>query len=77
MVNGYGKRSSTLEVFYKFLVSPPICPIPYQPRTDTFERLSCSSKTLREADFTSRNRLSPTDSQNIQYLFYEGQAQEL
>jgi hypothetical protein len=72
VVNGYGKRSSTLEVFYKFLVSPYLNE-PYS-REDTFGDFALGTTQL--AGFTGKFG-QPNATQNIQYRFYEGQAQEL
>ncbi|MBE0601013.1 MAG: hypothetical protein IH607_04445, partial [Firmicutes bacterium] len=72
VVNGYGKRSSTLEVFYKSNVAPYL-PEPYS-RDDTFTGFALGSTTLTE--FTGKFG-QPDATQDIQYMFYEGQAQEL
>ena len=72
VVNGYNKRSSTMEVGYKFLVSPYL-PEPFS-RDDVFADFTVSKTQLE--DFISGIG-EPTASAPIQYLFYEGQAQEL
>lgn len=72
VVNGYGKRSSTLEVFYKFSVAPYL-PDPYS-REDTFAGFVLGTTQLTE--FTG-NFGQPDATQDIQYMYYEGQAQEL
>jgi hypothetical protein len=61
-----------MEVGYKFNVSPYL-PEPYS-RDDTFGDFILSKTQLD--DFTSRVG-APGSSAPIQYLFYEGQAQEL
>ena len=72
VVNGYGKRSSTMEVGYKFLVTPYL-PDPYS-RDDVFQGFELSKTQLGE--FTSRIG-EPSATETVQYLFYEGQAQQL
>ncbi|MBN1776574.1 MAG: chitobiase/beta-hexosaminidase C-terminal domain-containing protein [Clostridiales bacterium] len=72
VVNGYGKRSSTMEIGYKFLVSPYLKDV--YSREDTFRDFALSITLL--ADFTSKFG-QPAAAEDIQYMFYEGQAQEL
>jgi len=72
VVNGYGKRSATLEVYYKFLVSPYLKDV--YSREDTFSGFALTTTLI--ANFKTKFG-EPNASENIQYLFYEGQAQEL
>ena len=72
VVNGYGKSSSTLEIYYKFLVAPYL-PEPFTSE-DSFSGFVLSETLIEE--FTARIG-EPLSTQTVQYLFYEGQAQEL
>jgi tetratricopeptide (TPR) repeat protein len=72
IVNGYGKRSSTMEIGYKFTVAPYL-PEPYS-RDDTFADFTLTKTLL--AEFTALMG-QPTSTDPIQYLFYDGQAQQL
>ena len=72
VVNGYGKRSSTMEVGYKFNVKPFLKET--YNREDTFTGFTLSTTLL--SAFTDKFG-QPTGTQDIQFLFYEGQAQEL
>ncbi len=72
VVNGYGKRSAVMEIGYKFTVSPYLAD-PYS-RDDTFAGFTLGTTQL--ASFTDSFG-QPSATQDIQYLFYEGQAQEL
>jgi hypothetical protein len=72
VVNGYGKQSSTMEVGYKFTVTPYL-PDPFSS-DDNFKDFTLEDTLL--ADFTKAVG-EPDSSKSIQYLFYEGQAQEL
>ena len=72
VVNGYGKQSSTLEVGYKFTVSPYLEAV--YSREDTFAKFALATTLI--ADFKASIG-EPYATEDIQYLFYEGQAQEL
>ncbi|MFH1512526.1 MAG: chitobiase/beta-hexosaminidase C-terminal domain-containing protein, partial [Bacillota bacterium] len=72
VVNGYGKRSSTMEIGYKFLVTPYL-PEPYT-REDTFQGFKLSVTQME--DFTALIG-EPDTALSFQYQFYEGQAEEL
>ncbi len=72
VVNGYGKRSSTMEIGYKFTVKPYL-PDPYS-REDTFADFNMEKTLL--ADFTAAFG-QPASTDPIQYMFYDGQAQQL
>jgi len=72
VVNGYGKQSSTMEIYYKFTVSPYL-PDPFSS-DDSFRDFTLEETLL--AGFTSAVG-EPASSKSIQYLYYEGQAQEL
>ncbi len=72
VVNGYGKRSSTMEIGYKFTVAPYL-PDPYS-RDDTFADFTLTKTLL--AEFTALYG-QPASADPIQYLFYDGQAQQL
>jgi hypothetical protein len=72
IVNGYGKRSSTMEIGYKFTVTPYL-PEPYS-RDDTFADFNLTKTLL--AEFTALMG-QPNATDPIQYLFYDGQAQQL
>ena len=72
VVNGYGKQSSTMEVYYEFKVKP-YTPEPFSSG-DSFNGFMLEKTLL--ADFTSAVG-TPDSTKTIQYLFYEGQAQEL
>ena len=72
VVNGYGKRSSTMEIKYKFEVKPYL-PKPYTS-DDTFRDFVLGSTQLD--DFTAAIG-QPNNTKTIQYLYYNGEAQEL
>ncbi|HPF86433.1 MAG TPA: chitobiase/beta-hexosaminidase C-terminal domain-containing protein [Candidatus Limiplasma sp.] len=72
VINGYGKESSTLEIGYKFTVSPYL-PDPYS-NEDTFQ--NCEIEDTQMDAFIAAFG-EPDAKGSIQYLYYEGQAQQL